>query len=103
MVGAGYAWIIANLLPFVAWLPVVHRRFIKGLHTRWLLIDVLPIALLPAAIGLGLQQLAVWPASRLLVAFGLVATGALLTIAAAVGSSWARETIGSRWRHSAAA
>ncbi len=98
MVGAGYAWIIANLLPFVAWLPVVHRRFVRGLHTKWLLVDVLPIAFLPTAIGLSLQQLAVWPSSRLMVAFGLLATGLLFTIVAAVGSSWARAMIGRKWR-----
>ena len=45
MVGAGYAWIIANLLPFIIWLPIVHRRFVKGLHTQWLLVDICAIVL----------------------------------------------------------
>lgn len=103
MVGAGYAWIVANSLPFIAWLPVVHRRFVKGLHSKWLLTDVLPIALLPAALALGLQQLVEWPASRLMVALGLVAIGLVLTIAAGIGSSWARETIARKWRDSPAA
>ncbi len=100
MVGAGYAWIIANLLPFVVWLPIVHRRFVKGLHTKWLLIDVLPIALLPTALAFGLQQLLEWPTSRIMVALGLVMIGLMLCIVSAVGSSWVRETIARKWRAS---
>ncbi len=103
MVGAGYAWIIANLWPFVAWLPFVHRRFVKGLHTKWLLIDVLPIALLPTALAFGLQQLVEWPTSRFMVALGLGMTGLVLCIAAAIGSSWARGAIARKWRSSLAA
>ena len=98
MVGAGYAWIIANLLPFVVWLPIVHRRFVKGLHRKWLLIDVLPIALLPTALAFGLQQLLEWPTSRVIVALELVMIGLMLCIVSAVGSSWVRETIARKWR-----
>ncbi len=98
MVGAGYAWTIANLLPFIAWLPVVHRRFVKGLHAKWILTDVLPIALPPIALAFSLRQLVQWPTSRSLVVLGLVITGLLLTAAAAIGSSWVRGTVVSKWR-----
>lgn len=97
MVGAGYAWIFANLLPFIAWLPIVHRRFVKGLHTKWLLIDVLPIALLSTLLAFGLQRLMEWPTSRVMVALGLVMTGVMLCIVAVFSSSWARETIAKKW------
>jgi len=100
MVGAGYAWIAANLLPFFLWLPIVHRRFAKGLHARWLLVDVLPIALLPTAIAFGLQQLLEWPTSRVMVALGLVMIGLMLCIVSAAGSSWVREAIAGKWRTS---
>lgn len=100
MVGAGYAWMIANLLPFVVWLPIVHRRFVKSLHGKWLLIDVLPIALLPTALAFGLQQLLEWPKSRAIVALGLVMIGLTLWFFSAVGSSWVRETIARKWRAS---
>lgn len=99
MVGAGYAWIIANLLPFIAWLPVVHRRFVKGLHSKWLLIDVLPVVLLPTVIAVGLQQWMVWPDSRLMTGCCLVLIGLLLSGAAAIGSSWARELIARKWNN----
>ena len=96
--GAGYAWIIANLLPFIAWLPFVHRRFVKGLHTKWLLIDVLPVAILPIMLAFGLQQWVKWPTSRFSVALGLVGLGLALCLGASLGSSWAREVIARKWR-----
>jgi len=98
MVGAGYAWIVANLLPFVVWLPIVHRRFVKGLHAKWLLVDVLPITVLPIALAIGLRQLLEWPTSRVIVALELVMIGLTLCTASAVGSSWVRETIARKWR-----
>jgi O-antigen/teichoic acid export membrane protein len=96
MVGAGYAWISANLLPFVAWLPVVHRRFVKGLHIKWLMIDVLPIIFLPAILGSAIQQIATWPTSRPLTVLGLILIGVGLTISAVLGSSWGRGEIAKR-------
>ena len=98
MVGAGYAWIIANLLPFIVWLPVVHRRFVKGLHTKWLLVDVLPIALLPTVIAFGIRQLVEWPDSRLMIGLWLILIGIVLCAAAATASSWARGFFVRKWR-----
>ncbi|MDO9053987.1 MAG: oligosaccharide flippase family protein [Gallionella sp.] len=97
MVGAGYAWIIANLLPFIAWLPVVHRRFVKGLHAKWLLADVLPIAILPTTMALGLRQWVEWPESRLMMGLELVMIGIVLCVAAASASSWARGFFARKW------
>jgi O-antigen/teichoic acid export membrane protein len=48
-VGAGWAWLGASLMYFFGWIPLVHRRFVPGLHRRWMF-DVLPIAA-GAAIG----------------------------------------------------
>lgn len=102
MVGAGYAWIAANLLPFIIWLPVAHGRFVKGLHAKWLQVDVLPVVLLPAMFAWGLKGLVEWPASRPLVALELVAVAAMLCAASAGGSSWFREAMKSgKWRPSA--
>jgi O-antigen/teichoic acid export membrane protein len=41
-VGAGYAWLISHIIYFLAWVPLVHRRFVPGLHRTWLSRDVLP-------------------------------------------------------------
>lgn len=42
-VGAGYAWLAMNVLYFLAWVPLVHRRFEPGLNRRWFFQDVLVI------------------------------------------------------------
>lgn len=99
MVGAGYAWIAANLLPFIIWLPIVHGRFVKGLHAKWLLTDVLSVILLPTVCALVLGYLIEWPPSRVMAAFELAAIGAMLCAASAVSSSWFRESVlGKKWR-----
>ena len=41
--GAGWVWLLLNLLVLLAWVPVIHRRFLPGLHLRWLFLDILPV------------------------------------------------------------
>lgn len=93
MIGAGYAWIIANLLPFIVWLPIVHRRFVKGLHTLWLLHDVMPIMVFSIIATYILKQLIVWPKSQLSVAMVIIIASMGLCVVAAISSSWIRNTI----------
>lgn len=38
--GAGYAWLGSNILYFFAWVPLVHGRFEKNLHWKWLMKDI---------------------------------------------------------------
>jgi len=102
MVGAGYAWIIANLLPFIVWLPFVHRRFVKGLHTQWMLRDVISIMVLPVITLYILLQLIVWPKTQLLVTMYIVVVSFGLFMVAAISSSWVRDTIRQKWRVSVA-
>ena len=40
-VGAGYVWLGTNLLSFIAWLPMVHRKFEPGLNMKWYSHDTL--------------------------------------------------------------
>ena len=87
MLGAGYAWIVANLVPFLAFLPLVHKRFLKGLHLRWLTQDIGIIVLLPA-LAAGLLKALSWPSNRPGIALMLAATyGALVLVAAACSSN----------------
>lgn len=88
--GAGYAWLFANLAFFMFWIPKVHARFVKGLHMRWLLHDVGSVAALAAA-GAGLMYwLVQWPQERLSVAVVIVMASAGAVMAAALGSRWVR-------------
>jgi O-antigen/teichoic acid export membrane protein len=96
MVGAGYAWLIANLITFFFWLPIVHARLVKGLHIQWMLRDVGVIVAAPLAAAFLLHELLVWPATRFSVAIDIVAVSLGLFAIAAASSSWVRETIISR-------
>jgi O-antigen/teichoic acid export membrane protein len=93
MIGAGYAWIISNLLPFAAWLPIVHRRYFKGQHLDWLLKDIAAIVLLPTACTLLLLQTMNWSSSRPGLAIELLVVYAVLTALAAGCSSAVRNSL----------
>ena len=43
--GAGCAWLGMNVLSFIAWLPLVHRKFEPGLNLKWYGQDILTIFL----------------------------------------------------------
>lgn len=40
MKGAGWAWLVANVLYFVCWTPLVHHKFIPNIHWNWILVDI---------------------------------------------------------------
>lgn len=41
-VGAAMSWFGLNLVSFVVWPPIVHRRFARGIHANWLCADLAP-------------------------------------------------------------
>lgn len=47
MLGAAVAWCVVNLAYLAIWSAIVHRRFLPGIHARWLVIDTL----LPCLVG----------------------------------------------------
>jgi O-antigen/teichoic acid export membrane protein len=53
-VGAGYVWLVMNLIVFVAWLPLVHRKFAPGLNLTWYVQDILTIFVVAGIVGYGL-------------------------------------------------
>ncbi len=98
MIGAGYAWVIANLLPFIAWLPIVHRRHLEGLHLDWLTKDIGAIVLLPtlaAALALRYVQ---WPTAQSSLAALILCVYAGLTVLAAGSSSTLRNLLRTKTR-----
>lgn len=84
--GAGWAWLGANVVYALAWVPLVHRRFAPGLHRLWLFADVLPIT--AAVICASLLLLPFLSASEHRVAtVVLLFTGGLVAHAAALAAS----------------
>ena len=98
--GAGYAWIAANTMYFFMWVPLVHRRFLRGLHLDWMTRDVGAIAVTGLAGAAALQWwISSWPQSRVSVAAIVIVSGLFLLALTAAGSSWARNLVGPK-KHS---
>jgi len=98
VIGAGYAWLCANAVYFLFWVPKIHNRFVKGLHAQWLIRDVGSIVLL-TVVGAALAHgLVVWQPARVPVAIEIAVVSVALLVIAAAGSSWVRETASRSWR-----
>jgi O-antigen/teichoic acid export membrane protein len=95
-VGAGYVWLFVNLLSFVAWLPLIHRKFEPGLNLKWYFQDIGPIFFVVLVTGLGLRELISFSNNRfhdfaLVLVFGL-----LMLLAGSIASSEMRVR-GRKW------
>jgi O-antigen/teichoic acid export membrane protein len=93
MVGAGYAWVGANSVYFICWIPTVHRRFVKGLHREWLLNDVAAIVILSAGCTILMRHLVSWPNTRIGDALLVLLLSGILVAIAAAASSWVRQKV----------
>jgi O-antigen/teichoic acid export membrane protein len=93
MVGAGYAWVGANAIYFIFWVPTVHRRFVKGLHLDWLLHDVAAIVILSAGCSVLMWHMVRWPNTRMGDALMVVLLSGILVAIAAAASSWVRQKV----------
>ncbi|QDL39142.1 oligosaccharide flippase family protein [Rhodoferax sediminis] len=98
VIGAGYAWLASNVLYFFIWIPKVHGRFVKGLHTQWLLWDVGAIVFFALTATVLAHSLLKWPQERVIVIMKLLLLGLILVAMSAMGSSWVRQTVSSKWR-----
>jgi O-antigen/teichoic acid export membrane protein len=93
--GPGYAWLATQLIFFLFWLPVVHKRFGAGLHTLWLR-DLSGI-FLTSVVGVFLMDTFIsWPHGRIQVVFLIALMSLLLLVLAAIGSPWMRQAIWGR-------
>jgi O-antigen/teichoic acid export membrane protein len=88
-VGAGWTWLLINLVFLLVWTPVVHARFAPRAHRAWLCDDVArPLAIATAAALLA--SLLPHPAGRVALASLLICIGvgvALITAFASPATS----------------
>lgn len=97
-VGAGWAWLAVNVIYFALWVPVAHARYAPGLHARWLLHDVVPIAVLAFVTALASRWLP-WPEQRVLAGLQLLVVSGAALMAGAIGSPWVRFKLARCWNH----
>ena len=86
MVGAGWAWLVSNVVYFAVWTPLVHGRFAPGLHRVWLRRDVLQPGVLPVATAALMAANVRWPDARLQLGLGLMTTGAVFVLLSVVST-----------------
>lgn len=91
--GAGWTWLGLNAIYFLLWTPVVHRRFGRRLHSRWLRRDVGSVALATLTGAILFDWLFTWPEDRMSVIASLIVCGVSLGLLAMAASSWARGVI----------
>lgn len=92
-VGAGYVWLGLNLISFVVWLPMVHRKFEPGLNWKWYCQDILVIFLACATVGCCLSIFPLESDSRGVQFAAVIGTGLLVLLAGLVASSEARTRV----------
>lgn len=93
VVGAGFAWAIANLLYFIIWPWKVHRKFSSRLHVNWLLQDVFPIVAGASISAVVLKLFVVQVEVRWVQFLELMGIGLIVLLCAAMSSSFARKKI----------
>lgn len=75
MTGAGWAWLVSNVMYFLLWTPLVHRKFSPGVHAGWLLTDIVRPVVLPMAAAALAGHYMNWSDERILLSLELVVTG----------------------------
>jgi hypothetical protein len=91
-IGTGAVWAIANSAYFLFWVPIVHARFLKGLHWKWLLHDVTTVVAPTTLAGWTLSLLP-WPHQRVTLTLSLALAGIVLISVSSASSSFARSVI----------
>lgn len=97
MLGSGYVWLSLNMIYFLLWTPLVHHKFMPGLHLNWLVKDVFIPTLPTVMLGLLLKQVIIWPAGRTQLVFQLILISFLLVIFSVAQSSTIRQFITYKW------
>lgn len=90
--GAGYAWLGANAIYFLAWVPKVHRRFVNGLHGAWLR-DIGGIVSLSLIVATLAKLTLTWSVERIPLAGTIALLGLTLVAVAALGAPTVRSRV----------
>jgi len=101
-IGAGYVWLIMNIVVFFGWLPFVHHKFAPGINMKWYIQDVLVIVLLAATAGYCFSGIMPNNVSRWSQAGMILGIGLLIMMAGACASTvvWVKVKTGiEQWKY----
>lgn len=74
MLGAGWVWLISNVVFFLLWTPFVHKKIVPGIHVSWLLKDIFLPTSLPLLAAVLILYFVDWSDSRLVLTLELMIT-----------------------------
>lgn len=97
VMGAAYSWLGVNMAYFLILTPLVHKRFVKGLHKRWLFNDILDIAFMSLLYIILANLWIQWPEGRLSAILLIILLGSILIFIASISSSYLRAIIIRKW------
>jgi O-antigen/teichoic acid export membrane protein len=80
MTGAGWAWLVSNLVYFIVWTPLVHQRFAPGLHSKWLFMDITRLSLPTIVLIVILKYWLSWSDQRGVIFLQLIMIGLCLLV-----------------------
>lgn len=80
MIGTGWAWLASNIIYFLLWTPVVHRRFAHGLHWGWILQDIARPSLPALIVAAAAMWWVTWSQNRTWLAIELAAAGVVFMV-----------------------
>ncbi len=88
--GVAMLWFGLRALSFFVWIPIVHRKFAKGIHKDWMLQDVLPVFISSLAYLFLVKKLAIsFDGSRLEIFMILIVIGlGMLVVNSLVSNKW---------------
>ncbi|MEY8688680.1 MAG: lipopolysaccharide biosynthesis protein [Leptothrix sp. (in: b-proteobacteria)] len=92
-IGAGWAWLIANLTYFLTWTQKVHNKFIPKLHRQWLLSDIAPIFISSLASVVLAKYFMHWHHERTILLTQLVASTLIVYLIGCLASTEAVKLI----------
>ena len=92
-VGAGWAWLMSNVIYFFCWIPFVHRRFEPGLHLSWMFFDVLPLMLVAGCCAWFISILEINSDSRIATMVMALGVGTIVLLITALASGNVRSKL----------
>lgn len=77
MIGTGWAWLASNIIYFLLWTPLVHRRFAPGMHWGWILQDIARPSAPALIVAAAAAWLVAWSQNRTWLVIELAIAGAV--------------------------
>jgi O-antigen/teichoic acid export membrane protein len=93
MQGAGYAWLIVNILYFLTWTGYIHHIHLKGVHFSWLLKDVIQPIIISIIIAILLTKFIRTDVNQFELLMILVISTTIVTTISALSSAYLRSTL----------